>query len=60
MTPIAYVFPKLRTPKDVVRKMSIKSRLTGPIDRQHGKRPETQFNINRSTFTIFINQCEGN
>ena len=47
MTPIAYVFPKLRTPKDVVRKMSIKSRLTGPIVRQHGKQAETQIQYQR-------------
>ena len=41
MSPIAYVFPKLRMSKDVVRKMSKKSRLRGPLDRQHGKRAET-------------------
>ena len=43
MTLIAYVFPKLRTPKDVVREMSKKSRFRGPLNRQHGKRTETLF-----------------
>ena len=41
MTLIPYDFPKLRTPKNVVRKMFKKSRLRSPIDRQHGKRAET-------------------
>ena len=41
MTLIADFFPKLRTPKNVVRYMSRKSRLKGPFDRQHGKRVQT-------------------
>ena len=41
MTLIAYVFPKLRTPKYVVRKMFKKSRLRGPINKQHGKLAKT-------------------
>ena len=38
---IADVFPKLRTPKNVVRYMSKKSRFRGFFDRQHGKRAKT-------------------
>ena len=38
MTFIAHLFPKLRTPKDVVRYLSEKSRFKGTFDRQHGKR----------------------
>ena len=38
MTFIADLFPKLRTPKNVVRYLSKKSRFIGPFDRQHGKR----------------------
>ena len=38
MTFIADLFPKLRTPKNVVRYFSKKSRLKGPLDRQQGKR----------------------
>ena len=34
---IADAFPKLRTPKNVVRYISEKSCLKGPFDRQHGK-----------------------
>ena len=41
MTLLAYLFPKLRTPKNVVRYMSKKSRFKVPFDRQHGKRVQT-------------------
>ena len=41
MTFIADSFPKLRTPKNVVRYLSKKSRFKGPFDRQHGKRVQT-------------------
>ena len=41
MTLIADFFPKLRTPENVARYMSIKSRFKGPFDRQHGKRVQT-------------------
>ena len=40
MTLIADFFPKLRTPENVARYMSKKSRFKGPFDRQHGKRIE--------------------
>ena len=38
MTLLAYLFPKLRTPKNVVRYMSKKSRFKVPFDKQHSKR----------------------
>ena len=61
MTLIAYVFPKLSTPKCVVREMSKNSSLRGAIDRRHGKPDETLIqSFNASSFTIFIVQCEGN
>ena len=41
MTLIADLFPKLRTPENVVRYMSKKSRFNGLFDRQHGKRAQT-------------------
>ena len=41
MTLIADVFPKLRTPENVVRYMSKKSRSKGPFDRHHGKWVQT-------------------
>ena len=43
MTLIADLFPKLRTPKNVVRYMSEKSRFKLPFDRKHGKRVQTLF-----------------
>ena len=41
MTLIADLFAKLRTPENVVRYLSKKSRFKGPFDRQHGKRVQT-------------------
>ena len=41
MTLIAEVFPKLRTPKNKVRSMSIKSRFKGSFKKQHGKCAQT-------------------
>ena len=41
MTLIAYLFPKLRTPKNVVRYMTKKSRFQGPFERQDGKLVQT-------------------
>ena len=37
---IAYVFPKLTTPKNVLRQMSKSSRYREPLDKRHGKRAE--------------------
>ena len=41
MTLIAEVFPKLGTPKNNVRSISIKSRFKGSFKKQHGKRAQT-------------------
>ena len=41
MTFIADLFPKLRTPKNVVRYLSKKFRFKVPFDWQHGKRVQT-------------------
>ena len=41
MTLIADFFPTLRTPENLARYMSKKSRFKGPFDRQHGKRIQT-------------------
>ena len=43
MTLIAEVFPKLRSPKNKVRSMSIKSRFKGSFKKQHGKCTQTLF-----------------
>ena len=60
MTFIADLFPKLRTPKNVVRYMSKKSRFKGPFDRQHSKRVQTLCDLNQRTVTIFSDHAEGN
>ena len=41
MTLIADLFPKLRTPKNVLRYMSKKSRFKVPFDRRQGKHVQT-------------------
>ena len=41
MTLIADLFPKSRTPENVIRYMSKKPRFKGPFNRQHGKRVQT-------------------
>ena len=41
MTLIADLFPKLGTPKNLVRYMSKKSRFKVLFDRKHGKRVQT-------------------
>ena len=41
MTLIADLFLKLRTPENMVRCMSKKSRFKGSFDRQHGKQIQT-------------------
>ena len=41
MTLIGYVSRKLETSKDLVRKMSKKSRFRRPFVKQHGKRSKT-------------------
>ena len=40
MTLIDEVFPKLRTPKNKVRSMSIKPRFKGFLGKQHGERTQ--------------------
>ena len=42
MTLIADFYLKLRTPENLARYMSKKSRLKEPFDRQHGKRVQRQ------------------
>ena len=45
MTLIADVFPKLRTPKNIVISMPKKSRFRGSVKKQHGKCAKTFFKI---------------
>ena len=49
MTLIADLLPKLRTPKNVVRYMSRKSRFKVPFDWKHGKRVQTLFSSEPQT-----------
>ena len=60
MTLTADVFPKLRTPKNMVRSMPKKSGFRGSYKKQHGKRTQTLFKFEGDLFTIFINHWEAN
>ena len=60
MTLIADLFPKLRTPKNVVRYMSKKSRFKVPFDRQHGKRVQTLLRSEPQHRYVFSDHFEGN
>ena len=55
MTFIAYLFPELPAPKDVVRSMSKKLCFTKPFDRQHGKCVETLLQSERQQlYNIYL------
>ena len=41
MTLVAYVFPEITAPKNMVRKMAKKPFFKGPLDRQCGKGTKT-------------------
>ena len=60
MTLIADFFPKLRTPKDVVRYMWKKSRFKEPFDRQHDKGFKHCCNLDNRTVPIFTDDLERN
>ena len=60
MTLRADVFPKLRTPKNMVTSMPKKSRFRGSDKKKHGKQAQTLFKLEGHLFTIFINHWEVN
>ena len=60
MTLIADFFPKLRTPENVARDMSKKSRFKGPFDRQQVNGFKHCCDLDSSTVTIFTEYLEGN
>ena len=54
MTLIADLFPKLRTPENVVRYISKKSSFKAPFARQHVKRVQTLFPIWRTALLPYL------
>ena len=56
---VADVFPETPAPKNMARQMSKKPCFRRPLDRQQGKGPKHFWNLDKSTFTIFINHWEG-
>ena len=60
MTLIADLFPKLRTPKNVDRYMSKKSRFKDPLTGNIVNVIKHRCHLNHSTVTIFSDHFEGN
>ena len=54
MTVIPEFFPKLRTPQNVVRYMSKKSRCNGPFEGQYGKRVQTLLQSEQQVLSPYI------
>ena len=54
MTVIADFFPKLRTPENVVRYMSKKSRLKEPFEGPHGKRFQTRLRSEEQVLSLYL------
>ena len=55
MTLIANVFPKLRTSKNLLRKISKEYRFRVPLDKQHGKRTQTLLKSKRrNVYHIYL------
>ena len=54
MTVIADFFWKIRTPENVVRYMSKKSRLKGPFEGQHGKRVQTLLRSQQEVLSRYL------
>ena len=50
LTLIAALFPKLRTPKNVVKQMSKKVRSREPLDKEHSKGDQTLLNFESHNF----------
>ena len=59
MTFIADLFPKLRTPKNVVRYLSKKSRFKDPLTGNMVNALKHFCDLNNSTVTIFSDHFEG-
>ena len=60
MTLRADLFPKLRTPQNVARYMSKKSRSKGPFDGNMVNGLKHCCDLDNSTVTIFTDDLEGN
>ena len=53
-------FPKLRGPKNALKKISKNFGFREPFERQHVRGIKHCRNLKHTTFTIFIDHCEGN
>ena len=53
-------FPNLRDPKIMVKEISEKFTFRGPFNKQHAKGTKHCWNLNHTTFSIFLAHCEAN
>ena len=53
-------FPKLPSPKNVVKKLSKKFAFRDPFKKQHVRGTKHCGNLKHTTFTIVIDHCEDN
>ena len=60
MTLIADIFPKLRTTKSLVRSILKKPVPRDPSERKMANATKHCWNLHGTTFTIYIDRCEGN
>ena len=60
MTLIADIFPKLRTTKSLVRSILKKPVPRDPSERNMANATKHCWNLHGTTFTIYIDRCEGN
>ena len=60
MTLIADIFPKLRTTKSLVRSILEKPVPRDPSERNMANATKHCWNLHGTTFTIYIDRCEGN
>ena len=52
-------FPKLLTPKNVIKNIYKKSHFRGPFNKQHVRLSKHLLNLNHTTLTIIIDNCKG-
>ena len=60
MTLITDLFPKIRTPKNLVKEISKMPPFRGPFEKQHAKGDLTLLKSERYYLYHIINHCEGN
>ena len=58
--PHCWYISEITESENLVRSMSEKPNLRGSSEKEHGKRTQICWDLNESTFSIFIDRCEDN